>query len=181
MEEIWKDISGFEGYYQVSNLGRVKSCPRQTLVNMNSIHVFKPNRSGYEIWNRLGKILQPIYHGDNTPYVRLYKEGAPRKTFSIKTLVYNTFNHTDVRARDIRCKDGDDRNVALSNLYYGTHEYPTPRRGRSIRCIETGQTYLSIIEASRKIEAGTSTIRRHVISGKPLKGYTYEFVKEEDI
>lgn len=24
-EEIWKDISGYEGYYQVSNLGRVKS------------------------------------------------------------------------------------------------------------------------------------------------------------
>ena len=25
MEEIWKDIPGYEGYYQVSNLGRVKS------------------------------------------------------------------------------------------------------------------------------------------------------------
>lgn len=28
MEEIWKDIQGFEGYYQVSNLGRVKSLER---------------------------------------------------------------------------------------------------------------------------------------------------------
>lgn len=181
MTEEWKDIKGFEGYYQVSNLGRVKSCPRQTLVNMNSIHASKPGRSGYEIWNRLGKILQPIYMGNNTPHVRLYKEGAPRKTLSIKGLVYNTFNHTDVCARDIRCKDGDDRNVALSNLYYDTHEYPIPRRGRSIRCIETGQTYLSISEASKKIKAPTSTIRRHVISRKPLKGYTYEFVKEEDV
>lgn len=27
-EEIWKDISGFEGLYQVSNLGRVKSLPK---------------------------------------------------------------------------------------------------------------------------------------------------------
>lgn len=25
MEEIWKDIEGFEGFYQISNLGRVKS------------------------------------------------------------------------------------------------------------------------------------------------------------
>lgn len=25
MEEIWKDIKGYEGYYQVSNLGRVQS------------------------------------------------------------------------------------------------------------------------------------------------------------
>lgn len=28
MEEIWKDIEGYEGLYQVSNLGRVKSLPR---------------------------------------------------------------------------------------------------------------------------------------------------------
>ena len=25
MKEIWKDINGYEGLYQVSNLGRVKS------------------------------------------------------------------------------------------------------------------------------------------------------------
>lgn len=30
MEEIWKDIEGWEGLYQVSNLGRVKSLPRIT-------------------------------------------------------------------------------------------------------------------------------------------------------
>ena len=28
MKEIWKDIEGYEGLYQVSNLGRVKSLPR---------------------------------------------------------------------------------------------------------------------------------------------------------
>lgn len=28
MEEVWKDIKGYEGLYQISNLGRVKSLPR---------------------------------------------------------------------------------------------------------------------------------------------------------
>jgi hypothetical protein len=28
MEEIWKDVVGYEGFYQVSNLGRVKGCER---------------------------------------------------------------------------------------------------------------------------------------------------------
>lgn len=28
MEEIWKDIPGYEGYYQISNLGRVKTLER---------------------------------------------------------------------------------------------------------------------------------------------------------
>lgn len=29
MEEIWKDIKGYEGLYQISNLGRIKSLPRK--------------------------------------------------------------------------------------------------------------------------------------------------------
>lgn len=29
MVEIWKDVAGFEGLYEVSNLGRVKSIPRE--------------------------------------------------------------------------------------------------------------------------------------------------------
>lgn len=33
-EEIWKDIKGYEGYYQVSSLGRVRSCTR-TVINCN--------------------------------------------------------------------------------------------------------------------------------------------------
>ena len=31
MEEIWKDIKGFEGRYQVSNLGRVRGLDRWSL------------------------------------------------------------------------------------------------------------------------------------------------------
>ena len=28
MEEIWKEIKGYEGYYAISNLGRIKSLAR---------------------------------------------------------------------------------------------------------------------------------------------------------
>ena len=28
MEEVWKDIKGYEGLYQVSNFGRIKSLPK---------------------------------------------------------------------------------------------------------------------------------------------------------
>lgn len=31
MDEIWKDIEGYENDYQVSNLGRVKSLPKKML------------------------------------------------------------------------------------------------------------------------------------------------------
>lgn len=55
-EEIWKDILGYEGYYKISSLGRVKSVPRViTLTNghKKSIQerICKPhlNINGYEI------------------------------------------------------------------------------------------------------------------------------------
>lgn len=40
MEEIWKDIPGYEGLYQVSNMGRVKSLARTR--NMNQDRVKNP-------------------------------------------------------------------------------------------------------------------------------------------
>ena len=39
MKEIWKDIEGYEGLYQVSNFGRVKSLDRYVLRNGNSLFV----------------------------------------------------------------------------------------------------------------------------------------------
>ena len=56
MEEIWKDIEGYEGFYQVSNIGRVRSLDR--FVNGNHITCdyqfmkgkilkLRKNRSGY--------------------------------------------------------------------------------------------------------------------------------------
>ncbi len=39
MEEIWKDIKGFEGTYQISNFGRVKSLAR--IINNNGGQVMK--------------------------------------------------------------------------------------------------------------------------------------------
>ena len=36
MEEIWKDIEGYEGYYQVSNYGRIKSVER--LINYKGLN-----------------------------------------------------------------------------------------------------------------------------------------------
>ena len=38
--EIWKDIKGFEGLYQISSLGRVKSLERTTIdyMHTNGVH-----------------------------------------------------------------------------------------------------------------------------------------------
>lgn len=43
IEEIWKDIKGYEGKYQVSNIGRVKSCERYRKGKSNS-KVYLPEK-----------------------------------------------------------------------------------------------------------------------------------------
>lgn len=49
--EIWKDIQGYDGLYQVSNLGRVRSYDREVKCRGNSKRIIK------------GKILSPSRHG----------------------------------------------------------------------------------------------------------------------
>lgn len=53
MEEIWKDIKGYEGYYQISNLGRVKSLKRTVKHKINGTYTYKelilkPNKVAFD-------------------------------------------------------------------------------------------------------------------------------------
>lgn len=57
--EIWKDIEGFEGRYQVSNFGRVKSFLRKEFIKQNVTH-----RGYYSICvrNKYGKNINLVVH-----------------------------------------------------------------------------------------------------------------------
>lgn len=61
MQEEWRDIKGFEGLYQVSNLGRVKSLDR--IDNNNRI--------------RRGRILKPSMKKSGYVHIILHKKGNP--------------------------------------------------------------------------------------------------------
>ena len=57
MQEIWKDIKNFEGCYQVSNLGRIKSLPKKYIMPNGSIGIRKE------------KILKPLKRKNGRQYV----------------------------------------------------------------------------------------------------------------
>lgn len=80
MKEVFKDIPGYEGFYQVSNIGRVKSLPREIIRNNNRKQTFK------------GKSLSNCSDGRYL-YVTLYNVGLKRN-FKVHKLVAMTFlNH----------------------------------------------------------------------------------------
>ena len=65
MEEIWKEIKEFEGYYEVSNLGHVRSVDRITT-----------RHKGSKEWQAVlkGKNIKPHIRHDGYPFVDLYKK-----------------------------------------------------------------------------------------------------------
>lgn len=59
MQEIWKDIKGYEGLYQVSNLGRVKSLERT--VNVNGKNQYTTFNIHKKISGKIIKIKETKY------------------------------------------------------------------------------------------------------------------------
>lgn len=98
--EIWKDITGYEGLYQISNYGRVKS--------MNYNHTGKE------------RILKNYKDKDGYLVVHLYKDGK-RKTFKVHRLTLTTFNPvSNMESLTVDHISMDKTDNRLSNLRYAT-------------------------------------------------------------
>lgn len=108
MEEVWKDIEGYEGLYQVSNLGRVKSLQR--LLNTTRYS----NRTCKE------RVLKPLKSKQSKYYsVSLYK-GSKQKVVHIHRLVAMNFIPNPKKSEEVNHIDGDVSNNKVDNLEWCT-------------------------------------------------------------
>lgn len=103
--ETWKDIKGYEGYYQISNLGRVKSVER----------VYKTKLSYRTVPER---IRTPV-NANGYLYCELWKEGN-HKRFAVHRLVAQAFIENPGGLPHVNHKDGNKQNNAVSNLEWCT-------------------------------------------------------------
>ena len=102
MKEIWKDVQGYEGQYQVSNLGRVKSLKRK-LDNGRSVNE--------KILNSSGK--KKTQYG----YLMVALAG---KTFRVNRLVATAFIPNPDNKPVVNHIDGDKENNRADNLEWAT-------------------------------------------------------------
>lgn len=105
--EIWKDIDGYDGFYQVSNLGNVRS----------------------------SKTKQNIYYSDtNKGYFRvnLYKN-KKRKSYSIHRLVAEYFLDNPNNYPCVNHKDCNKKNNRVDNLEWCTYKYNNNYKGHNIK------------------------------------------------
>lgn len=108
--EIWKDVVGYEGLYQVSDKGRVKSLDR--IVNRG--------RNGSGKFLQKGRILSFDINGSGYKYVSLSKDGK-QKQGKIHRLECIAFLSNPENKRCVNHKDGIKLNNELSNLEWSTH------------------------------------------------------------
>ena len=105
IKEVWRDIPEFEGYYQVSNLGRVKS-----LIGWN----------GRKYINR-ERIIKPTLTSTGYYKVDLKKNGK-RKVYKLHRAIAQAFIPNPERKPFINHIDGNPLNNDIANLEWCTNQ-----------------------------------------------------------
>jgi len=114
MREKWADIIGYEGLYQVSSLGRVRSLDRRVLCRRGDYKRYKSTRAG--------SVLSPGVASNDYLTVSL-SSGGEQKTRTVHSLVLESFvGNRPSKRHECRHLDGDRTNNKLNNLSWGTPE-----------------------------------------------------------
>lgn len=151
MEEIWKDIKGYEGLYQISNKGQVKS---------------KARRGNWK-----ETILKPSETRDHYFVVTLSKNGV-QKSRRVNRIVAETFIENPLNKPEVNHIDGDKHNNNVENLEWVTtkeniiHSYKC-----KLRTAEESAKSLGIYAQKGKINQKSKTVYQFNKQGKLVAVY----------
>lgn len=156
--EIWKDIPGYEGRYQASDLGRVRSVDRE----VRTMH----RGTTWGVRRILGRVLVPQPQNSGYLLVHLYAEGR-RRALTVHTLVARTFIPNPLKLPEVNHRDTNKSHCEVDNLEWSSssgnkrHALANGLLHRAIRvkCPTTGRIFNSINEAARVSRCRVATVR----------------------
>jgi hypothetical protein len=106
----WKDIRGYEGLYQISNTGLIKSLPKSWISGKNKVTRVKPET-----------ILKTCLVGNGYQSVTLSNNRISK--FYVHKLVISHFKDNPLNLKEINHIDGNKLNNQIDNLEYCTSSY----------------------------------------------------------
>lgn len=137
--EVWKDIPGYEGKYQASNLGRVRSLDRRVPCSHGATRLMR------------GRILKPAGSKRDPHLSVVLGHGATGSM--VHQLVALAFLGPCPPGQEVRHLDGDPLNNRADNLAYGTRTeniLDVYRVGKAWRTLTTEQA----LDIRRRLQTG---------------------------
>ena len=178
--EIWKDCKGYEGLYQVSSLGRVKSLEK-----------IRINHTG-GMWVQQEKILYGKYDGCHYLVVHLKTPKGKDKIERIHRLVALAFIDNPQHKPEVNHKNSIRDDNRAENLEWVSHQENIELSVKSLHksktkilCITTGEVFSTSEEASKKNGGPSSNIRRSAADYqkgiiRKVYGYSYCYIRNDD-
>lgn len=168
MEEEWRPVKGYEGLYEVSNMGRVKS-----------LHYGK------------SRILKQITNTNGYMAVDLHKDGT-RSPKRVHRLVATAFIPNPHNKPEVNHKDGNKKNNTVDNLEWCTSSYNTKHAYRNGLVNKDEQKkgvivykrygeYKSITEASEALGVALGSLSRAIRKSQSINGFIGVIEKDTHI
>lgn len=189
--EQWKDVVGYEGYYEVSDHGNVRSLDKEVRTNIRHVksRIIK------------GKVLKPYKKNHGYYAVSLSKDGKWFTT-EIHRLVAKAFLPNPMNKKVVNHKDGNKLNNHIDNLewtsYKENHWHAREiqllvnvgqHASKKIKCVETNTEFDNSARAaewiinqgnlrssSKNLITIAGNIRRCINGGTP-KAYGYHWIE----
>jgi len=171
MQEVWKDITGYEGRYQVSNLGRVKSLAKTWTAGQGARH------------SKADTFLKAFENGLGYFFITLSDNGKYPK-YKVHRLVAQAFVPNPQNKPQVNHKDGNKANNNANNLEWTTrgenmkhaveNKLFPPHKKRKL----TMEQVQAIREAAKKLTQAQLAFKYGIAQTgihRIIKGETYKF------
>ena len=169
MKEEWQPVQGFEGFYEVSKTGKIRSLPRNGTISTKRILKQRDVR-GY---------MQ----------VRLQKNGKS-KDAKVHRIVAQAFIENPLNKREVNHKDGNKHNNDVKNLEWATSSenqlhsfYVLGNQLKPVNQLtrdgEFVKAWRCIKEAAKQLKIDASTITNTCRDNrKTAGGFTWQYARK---